>query len=355
MPTSRLRTNLAALLRRRAVVTLGMSISGAALLLACRGDRAIAPGAPRLSADASSNQGDGLLYVPNDHGRSITVYAVNGAGRATVVKTIAGSNTRLHGTEGVAVGADGTIYATNVATSDTEPNQVTVYAPGATGNATPIAIIVGSNTQLWAPAGIAMDGAGNIYVANSGNSLITIYAPGANGNVAPTATIGGSNTGFLTVHDVALDNAGNIYVTSAVGPPGFTGKITVFAAGTTGNATPQATITGSHTGLRFPDGIVINSAGDIYVANAAADNVLAYAAGATGDVAPIAMIGGSNTGIVTPGGVALDVEGRVYVATNQNSIPIFREGTSGNVAPTATLTPSNAPGLDGPFHIKFLP
>jgi hypothetical protein len=40
-----------------------------------------------------------------------------------------------------------------------------------------------------------VDGAGNIYVANSGGN-ITVYAPGASGNATPTATIAGSNTGL---------------------------------------------------------------------------------------------------------------------------------------------------------------
>ena len=78
-------------------------------------------------------------------------------------------------------------------------NSITVYAAGASGNATPVATIAGGNTGLNTPTGIALDGAGNIYVANelgfSSNS-ITVYAAGASGNATPTATISGSNTGL---------------------------------------------------------------------------------------------------------------------------------------------------------------
>jgi len=50
------------------------------------------------------------------------------------------------------------------------------------------------------PSGIALDGAGNIYVVNtnynfSGGS-ITVFAAGASGNATPTATITGGNTGL---------------------------------------------------------------------------------------------------------------------------------------------------------------
>ena len=41
----------------------------------------------------------------------------------------------------------------------------------------------------------ALDGAGNIYVTSAGNS-ITVFAAGASGNATPTATIVGGNTGL---------------------------------------------------------------------------------------------------------------------------------------------------------------
>ena len=75
---------------------------------------------------------------------------------------------------------------------------VIVFGAGASGNATPTAMIGGSNTGLSQPIGIAVDGAGNILVSNYSNNTIRVFAPGANGNVTPTATIAGANTG-LTV------------------------------------------------------------------------------------------------------------------------------------------------------------
>jgi PAP2 superfamily protein len=77
-----------------------------------------------------------------------------------------------------------------------------VYAAGATGNATPLATIQGSNTGLITPADIALDAEGRLYVANPGggcascsaSNAVTVYTPGATGNVAPTGSIAGSNT-----------------------------------------------------------------------------------------------------------------------------------------------------------------
>src|SRR5260370_19643325 len=84
-------------------------------------------------------------------------------------------------------------------------NSATVYAAGATGNATPIATIAGSNTGLTSPQGIAVDAAGRLYVANIANPYtITIYASGATGNATPAATIAGSNTGLSQPEGIVL-------------------------------------------------------------------------------------------------------------------------------------------------------
>jgi len=95
-----------------------------------------------------------------------------------------------------------------------DPLTITVYAPGASGNATPTATIGGGSTGLVNPVGIAVDGAGNIYVANSAKNTVTVYAAGASGNATPTATIAGGNTGL----------SGPFFITSSTlgrrGPPG---------------------------------------------------------------------------------------------------------------------------------------
>src|SRR5690349_4583196 len=78
-----------------------------------------------------------------------------------------------------------------------------------------------------------------------------------------------------------------------------TGRITVYSANATGNATPTATIAGNKTGLNFPYGIARDITRRLYVTNlgAAPEAVTVYAADDTGNAAPIATITGSNTGL----------------------------------------------------------
>jgi hypothetical protein len=226
-------------------------------------------------------------------------------------------------------------------------NTITVYAAGASGNATPTATIAGGNTGLNGPFGIALDGAGNIYVANGGNA-ITVYAAGASGNAPPMATIAGSNTGLNFPFGIALDGAGKIYVTNL-----SANSITVYAAGASGNATPTATITGGNTGLFGPIGIALDGAGNIYVANFSGSTLTVYAAGASGNATPTATIAGGNTGLNGPRGIAVDGAGNIYVSNQNGSIiTVYAAGASGNVTPAATIAGGNT-GLNIPALITF--
>src|SRR6266568_2742347 len=238
---------------------------------------------------------------------------------------------------------------------------ITVYSANATGNAMPTAAIAGNNTGLNFPYGIARDTAGRLYVTNLGASpeAVTVYGADATGNAAPIATIAGSNTGL---HDaeggIPVDAAGRLYVPN-IGSTDSGDTITVYASGAGGNVTPTATIAGGNTGLTSPLSIALDAAGQLYVmnvtivSNVAYYKVTVYAAGATGNIAPIRLIGGGNTGLSSPLGMAVDAVGRLYVANQGNSsITVYAPDATGNAAPMATIA-GNSTGLSGPAHITF--
>ena len=73
---------------------------------------------------------------------------------------------------------------------------------------------------------------------------------------------------------------------------------------------PIGTIVGAQTGLNRPQGIGIDSDGKIYVSNDGSDgngidSVTVYAPGSSGDAGPIATISGSLTGLVKPAGLTV--------------------------------------------------
>lgn len=197
-----------------------------------------------LAVDAT-----GQLYVANG-GDTITIYAAGATGNVAPVAMIAGSNTRLSGPNGIGFDAAGRLYVTNLLTS-----RITIYAQHASGNIAPVDTIVGDSTQLNGPAGLAFDAGGQLYVSNtngtSPNQRITVYSAGASGDATPTAIIMGANTGLDAPVGIVVDSSGKLYVASAAfGSLQY--KITVYAARASGNVAPTTTIAGPTTGLNAP-------------------------------------------------------------------------------------------------------
>lgn len=289
-----------------------------------------------------------LLYVANLYGNTVTVYAAGATGNASPSNTItlpsgAGGPSNPFG---VARDAAGQLYVAG-------GNSILIYAAGATGNAPPTATIAGSNTGLSGPRGIALDAAGQLYVANSACSpppcgSVTVYASGATGNATPTRTIAGSNTALDVPDGIALDGSGRVYVSNVL-----SNSITVYAAGATGNASPTNTIAGSNTGLSQPAGIAFDATSRLYVANNTTSSITVYAAGATGNAAPATTLSGANTALGAPIGIAFDAVGQLHVAnSSSNCVTIYAAGATGNASPTVIIVGTNT-GLNGPTYLTF--
>lgn len=244
--------------------------------------------------------------------------------------------------------ATAVIFATNFSNTN---YAVTAYPAGSSGNIAPTTDIAGANTGLSRPYGVGLDSSGNIYVAEEAANTVTIYAAGSTGNVAPSATIAGSNTLLNEPLGLAVDPTGNIYVANLGG--GY--SVTVYPHGSTGNVAPSQAISGSNTGLEQPIGVAADSSGNIYVANSTISTsnsrVTVYSAGSTGNVAPLATISGSNTGLNGPWGIALDSSRNIYVtSSNSNAITVYPAGSNANATPSATISGSNT-GLASPQGI----
>jgi 6-phosphogluconolactonase (cycloisomerase 2 family) len=320
------------------------------LLTNCSGSTtpATAIGGQQVVPQANRHQASTCpcLYAVNQEGNSVTVYASGATGNATPIQDISGSKTALGAPFDVGVDRSDNIYVTNM------DDVITVYAPNATGNEAPTRTIIGQ--AYHQPKGIAIDPSnGDIYVARANNNAIFIYAAGASGSVSPIGKIQGSQTGLDYPFGVALDKNGKIYVTNTDDGTG-SGSVTVYAAGSTGNVAPIQTISGTRTELAGPQQLAVDSSSNIYVANSASDSgkgsLTVYAAGANGNVAPSETIEGSKTKLEGPGGIALDGSNNMYAANGNNSITVYAAGSNGNVAPINTISGSKT-GLDGPRGI----
>jgi sugar lactone lactonase YvrE len=188
------------------------------------------------------------------------------------VSTIAGGGIYLY-PSGLTVDTNGNIYV-----AETSNNRIIKINPSGI-----ISIFAGNGTYGHAdgpgdsamfrhPKGLAVDGLGNVYVADASNNCIRKITP--SGEVSTFAGDGsqgfvdglGTSAKFFGPYDVAIDNTGNIYVTEywnniirKITPSGDVR--TIAGDGTWGFANGP----GVSARFQYPDGIAIDSIGNIYV------------------------------------------------------------------------------------------
>jgi sugar lactone lactonase YvrE len=318
----------------------------------------------------------GRIYVANS--ASVLVFAPGSKGNVAPIANISGSNTGLAVPDGIAVDSSGSIYVANKPSSGTAGSGIVVFASGSHGNATPIARITGSNTDLADPVGIALDQSANIYVANNPQpgilhtGSIVMFAAGAKGNASPLDTISGLNTGLSNPTGVMVDSSHNIYVSNFYGGGGEHGSVTIYAAGSNGNAAPGAAITNPDVGLTGPTAMALDASGNIYVTNmppwssssssipapATGASITVYPTGSVAGVPPTAKISGPNTMLSFPVGVAVDQTRKIYavndyhpyISNSDYSVVVYAPGSSGDVKPEARISGSNT-GLFNPVGL----
>jgi hypothetical protein len=275
----------------------------------------------------------------------------------------AGSAARFDFPYGVAVDQAGSVYVAdtfnNTVRKISSIGMVTTLA-GSAGQAGSTDG-VGETAQFYSPSGVAVDEAGNIYVADFGNSTIRkVTGAGVVTTLAGSAGQSGSADGtgaaalFNGPYGVAVDGAGNVYVADAYNSTirvvNSAGMVMTLA----GKPGQLGSTDGTGSGARFyyPSGVAVDGAGDVYVADAynntirkvTSDGVVTTLAGTTGQSGSADGPGAAAL-FNGPYGVAVDGAGTVYVADAYNST--IRMLTSDGMVRTLAGTPGQAGSTDG--------
>lgn len=243
---------------------------------------------------------------------------------------------------------------------------------------------------LDAPHGVALDGAGNLYIADSGNNVIRMISA-ATGNISTVAGLSATSTlcGAATdaVGDgcpatqaslkqpwgVTLDAAGNLYIADT-----FEHRIRAVSASTgvmttlAGTGMTQSDGSGSFNGdniaantaeLNFPYAVAFDPQGDMYIADAGNQRVreVVASAGTVTGASKIVTFAGTGTQatgqasfscpspapapanqteLSWPEGVAVDAAGNVYIADTQDAA-IRKVSVATGTPEITTLVASN--------------
>ncbi|QTN29968.1 SMP-30/gluconolactonase/LRE family protein [Rhodoferax sp. AJA081-3] len=312
--------------------------------------------------------------------KSLQGIAVDGSGNVVVVDAgnralrkitpgglvstlIDGSGSSLVGEpRGLAIDAAGSLYVTDYRTHAVFKLTAagvgsilagTIATPGSGDGTT-------TSAQFNAPNGVAVDGAGNVYIADTANNTLRKITGGSVGTLAGLAGRSSSRDGagaaarFEDPYAVATDGAGNVYVADAtdhsirkIAPDG---TVTTLAgkAGTLGSAD------GAGAAARFqnPQGIAADSAGNVFVADTGNRTIRKISStGVVSTLAGSAGQGGSADGtgasarFNSPLGVAVDSGGTVYVIDSADNT--VRKITPGGVVTTLAGSPGGIGLVDG--------
>jgi sugar lactone lactonase YvrE len=226
------------------------------------------------------------------------------------------------------------VYKNAVLRLDARTGVLTLVAgngtPGFSGDNGPA-----TSAQLSDPLGVAVDSAGNLYIADWGNDRVRKVSKGVITTVAGNGTHGdngpATSAQLADPHGVAVDSAGNLYVTDDYGSTFkvSNGAITTVAGnGTLGFSGDNGPATSAQ--LFDPDGVAVDSAGNLYIADWNNDRVRKVSKGVittvagnglrgfSGDNGPAtsAQLNSPHTSaqLSDPIGVAVDSAGNLYIA-----------------------------------------
>ncbi len=233
---------------------------------------------------------------------------------------------------GVAVDSAGNLYI-----ADTSDNRIRKVSNGV------IATVAGSggpffsgdngpatSAQLWYPEGVAVDSAGNLYIADSDNYRIRKVSNGVISTVAGggTCCFSGDNGPAISAQlfnpqGVAVDSAGSVYIADSENyrvRKVSNGVITTVVGNGTRNLTPG--FSGSNglaagAQLYWPSAVAVDSAGNLYIADSSS-GILGLSSGLIYEVSN-GVITPVPAALNSPSGIAVDSAGNLYIADTMNN------------------------------------
>jgi sugar lactone lactonase YvrE len=231
-----------------------------------------------------------------------------------------------------------------------EPRQVSTYA--GTGSFNPLTNATALTSTFFAPSGVAVDAAGNVFVSDGNHRIRKI--DGTSGLVSTHAG-DGSTTVFYHPRDLAVDGSGNVYVTDfynhRIRKVDAAGVVTTLAGTGVASATDGP---GTQATFNNPTGITIDGSGFIYVGDRSNNRIRKITP--SGEVSTLASNASSSSyfPFYYPSGLAVNASGEVFVA-NQFNHNILKVTSGGEVSSVAgargSWGNSDGVGTDGKFYV----
>jgi sugar lactone lactonase YvrE len=274
-------------------------------------------------------------------GTSVTITGTNFTGATAVqfgtnnaASFAVNSSTQITAT--TPVGTAGTVDVTVTTTGGTSPTS-------STDQFTYLAHV----SSLGNPLNIAIDGGGNLYIADSGLSYIVKVPVGCT-TISCETLIG---SGLLQPAGVAVDGSGDVYVIAG-GANGVVLKIPWNAG--SGSYDAQMTVaSGLALNAGSPAGVAVDGAGNVYFTDTQNRRVakVPWNANAGAYGVPTTVLSGSNV-LLAPSGVAVDGTGNVYIA-DASTHTVLKVAPDGTQTTLASSVASTSVAVDGTGDVYY--
>ncbi len=221
-----------------------------------------------------------------------------------------------------------------------------------------------SSAQLDSPAGVAVNAAGDIYIADTHNQRIRKVSGGTITTIAGTGIAGFSGDSGVAASAqlsnpsaLALDSSGNLFIADTGNHRirKISGTTITTVAGNGEQAFSGDGALATAAGIDSPNGVAIDAAGKIYIGDTRNQRVRVV--DATGVISTLAGNGSKAYGgdggtaagasLARPRGLSVDAQGNIYVADSDNNRIRLIAGT-GNITTVAGNGSQGFAGDGGP-------
>jgi len=214
-----------------------------------------------------------------------------------------------------------------------------------------------TSAQLYGPTGVALDSSGNLYIADAGNNRIRKVSTGVITTVAGNGTSGfGGDNGPAIIaqlngpEGLAVDSAGSLYIADRLNNRirKVAGGVITTVAGGGSSLGDNGPAVGAR--LSGPYGVAVDSAGNLYIADSGNNRIRKVSAGVIATVAGNGAYGfagdngpATSAQLAGPSGVAVDSAGNFYIADGANRIRMVTSGGITTVAGGGSSLGDNGP------------
>jgi len=244
---------------------------------------------------------NGAVVLRDLNGNVLATQYLQGMGVGPQVNFLPGSETTvaspssgLNTPYAIAVDGNGNIYVTDVG------NSLIWKETPSVGGYTPSVV---PTSSLSYPTGVAVDGAGNIYIADNLNPRVLKETPSA-GGYTESVVADTPNNGIIYPYSVAVDGAGDVYFFA------FDAQYEEYLYKETPSVGGYVQSTIPCSGSFSLSGIAVNGSGTIYILDNVSHQVVIETPKADGYIQSILP----TSGLLAPNAVAVDGRDNVYIA-----------------------------------------